>query len=86
VEVLVVGAELSALSFPVDLPLSSDQPDPTFVIARAVDTDNPSSPSAAYVSFPDWVLVTQGGRRFLRIRNVGGLASGHVYSLSFAAF
>lgn len=77
---------MSALAFPIDLPLSSDQSDPTFVIAHAVDTDNPSNPSAAYSSFPDWVLVTQGGRKFLRIRNVGGLTSGHVYSLSFAAF
>jgi len=82
----VVGAELSALSFPVDLPLSSEQPDPTFVVARAVDTDNPSNPGAVYASLPDWVLVMQGGRKFLRIRNVGGLTSGHVYSLSFAAF
>lgn len=77
---------MSALTFPIDLPLSPDQPDPTFVIAHAVDTDNPASPSAAYSSSPDWVLVTHGGKRFLRIRNVAGLLSGHVYSLSFAAF
>lgn len=77
---------MAAISFPVDLPLSSDQPDPTFAVARAVDTDNPSNPSAVYVSLPDWVLVTQGGKKFLRIRNVGGLTAGHVYSLSFWAF
>ena len=75
-----------ALSFPIDFPLKEDAPEPRIVFVRVVDTDNPSSPSAVYSSMPDWVLVNQGGRRFLRIRNVGGLISGHVYSIQPVAF
>jgi hypothetical protein len=75
-----------ALSFPIDLPLADTQPEPRFVLVSAVDTDNPSNPSAVYASVPDWVVVTRSGKKFLRIRNVGGLAAGHVVSLQFAAF
>lgn len=50
--------------------------DPVLVIAQAMDALHQSSPANLNLALPDWVMVTKGGRRFIRIRNIGGLVTG----------
>lgn len=71
--------------FPFDVLWQASQP-PVFIVAQAVDVTNAASPSNQAQCLTDWTTVQQGGRTFVRIRNIPGLLPSTSYAIQVWGF
>lgn len=71
--------------FPFDLLWQFNYP-PTIILAKAQDVTNPATPTNLSLGVPDWVMVVQGGRQFVRIRNMPGLLPSVNYAVQVVGF